>query len=231
MPPMLDTPLANLTPSADECLQLGLRASAAGDAQSAMSWFQTAAQLAPGSGVPPFLLAAEMAEAGQMAEAEQAFAQAVVLAPTLWMARFQLGLIQYTSGRIPMALVSWGPLFELPPTEFLQPAVRGFAAAAMEQWHEALNYLEQAQQLNPDNPAFNRDLQKVMARIQALHLAPPAPEAPLTTSAEAPPLAPPAAQPTPACSPTTPPTDEPQPEEDKGLHVLLASYQTPGLLH
>jgi tetratricopeptide (TPR) repeat protein len=62
-----------------------------------------------------FLLAgADHAHAGRLQEAENAFAAAVLQDPQLHIARFQLGLLQWTMGRTGAALVTWQPLVALP---------------------------------------------------------------------------------------------------------------------
>jgi hypothetical protein len=60
-----------------------------------------------------WLKGAEHAEQGRMQEAEEAFAAAVLQDPGLHMARFQLGLLQWSTGRAGAALVTWQPLSEM----------------------------------------------------------------------------------------------------------------------
>src|SRR5688500_11814460 len=81
-----------------------LAASAAGDTGAAVRLLRDAVLQEPRSAVAHHRLGAELAQAGEVAEAESALATSVVLAPQLWIARFQLGLLQFTSGRHALAV-------------------------------------------------------------------------------------------------------------------------------
>ena len=93
-------------------LQAGLAASQANDPQRALQLFAQASAARPASGVPHFLAGSEYAALGQMEQAEAELANAVLLAPAFHIARYQLGLLQFSSGRAATALVTWEPLFE-----------------------------------------------------------------------------------------------------------------------
>jgi Flp pilus assembly protein TadD len=190
----------------DALIQQGLAASQADRVDEAMDLFRRASEQAPASGLPHFLMAAELAQLGRMDEAEAAYANAVLLAPDLLMARYQLGLIQFSSDRPALALVTWGPLFQLPPENVLQRTVHGFAALAQDDFDRATAWFQEAIALNHDNPALNNDLQMMLERI-ATAQATAAPAAPATepTATEA--------------------------EESGNLHVLLSNYQRQGPLH
>lgn len=191
--------------SADTLIQQGLAASQAERVEEALDLFRQAAQHAPGSGLPHFLIGAELAQLGRMEEAETAYANAVLLAPDLDMARYQLGLIQFTSGRAALGLVTWGPLFQRPPESALQRIVHGFAALAQDDFTQAIACFREGMALNQDNPALNRDLQMMIERIGA-------------QTGEA--SAAPAVQAEPAES-----------ADEQNLHVLLSNYQRQGPLH
>jgi Flp pilus assembly protein TadD len=195
----------------DELIQRGLAASQAHRVEEAMAFLQEAARRAPESGLPHFLIGAELAQLGRMDEAEMAYANAVLLAPALDMARYQLGLIQFTSGRAALALVTWGPLFQTPPDSALQRIVRGFAALAQDDFAAATACFREGMALNLDNAALNRDMQLMLDRIEA------------HTQAAAP-------APAPAPAP-----GQAVPQEvsggEQGLHVLLSNYQQRGPLH
>ena len=192
--------------SADTLIQQGLAASQAERVDEALALFHQAAQRAPGSGLPHFLIGAELAQMGRMDEAETAYANAVLLAPELDMARYQLGLIQFTSGRAALALVTWGPLFQRPPESALQRIVHGFAALAQDEFAPALACFREGMALNHDNPALNRDLQMMIDRI-------------LAQTGQA------------AAAPATPVADAEESADEQGLHVLLSNYQRQGPLH
>jgi Flp pilus assembly protein TadD len=128
------------------------------------------------------------------------------------MARYQLGLIQFTSGRVPLALVTWEPLFRRPPEQALQRVVHGFAALVHDDFAAAEACFREAIELNRDNEALNRDLRMLLGRIEDQVQAPTKPAA---DDAAAP-----------------APTEQSQEsEEEQGLHVLLSNYQHQGPAH
>lgn len=152
--------------SFDQLISSGLAASQADDSERAIRLFQQASAVEPEVGLPQFLLGAEYAALGDMDEAEAAFANAVRLAPDFPMARYQLGLLQFSSGRAAVGLLTWQPLLELPESDPLPHFVNGFGALARDQFVEALAFYEQGLQRNTSNPALSADIEKVMAGIR-----------------------------------------------------------------
>ena len=129
------------------------------------------------------------------------------------MARYQLGLIQFTSGRIALALVTWRPLSQQSPDRPLQRIVQGFAALAADNPVAAEACLREGMALNHSNDALNRDLTMLLDHVATLRSTAPAPE--------------PA-----AAEPATDEVDSGQQAPDEqGLHVLLANYQHHGPAH
>ncbi len=150
---------------ADTLLQAGLAASQANDAQRALELFAQASALFPASGMPHFLAGSEYAALGQIEQAEAELANAVLLAPAFHIARYQLGLLQFSSGRAAAALVSWQPLFDLDEKQALGHFVRGFAALAQDDFLGAKGNFETGLARNTDNPALSADIQKVLQGI------------------------------------------------------------------
>jgi len=155
--------------SFDALMSQGMAASLANDGVQAIEWFQRASAAEPGAGLPQFLLGAEFAALGDMAQAEAAFANATRLSPGFPMARYQLGLLQFSSGRAAIALLTWQPLLSLPDTDPLPHFVNGFAALAQDHFDEALHHYRQGLTLNTTNEALSGDIEKVIAGIKALH--------------------------------------------------------------
>jgi Flp pilus assembly protein TadD len=153
--------------SAPHPLQAGLAASRSGDAAAAIRWFRIACERDPAAAVPAFLLAAELAQAGDVTEAENCYARAVLLDPGLHMARFQLGLLQFTSARASTALLTWAPLFEHPEDDPLRHVVQGFAALMLDDFESAIAELARGRQLVHGNDALKHDLTMVMERIRS----------------------------------------------------------------
>lgn len=120
------------------------------------------------AGLSQFLLGSEFAAQGDTAQAETAFANAVRLTPQFSLARYQLGLLQFSSGRAALALLTWEPLLDLPASDPLPHFVNGFAALAQDRFDEALGHYDRGLQHNTSNPAMSGDIEKVMTGIHAL---------------------------------------------------------------
>jgi Flp pilus assembly protein TadD len=188
--------------SFDALMSQGMAASQANDGIHAVEYFQRASAAEPGAGLPQFLLGAEFATLGDVAQAETAFANATRLAPGFPMARYQLGLLQFSSGRAATALVTWQPLLDLPEADPLPHFVRGFAALAQDSFDEALRHYRQGLTLNTTNSALSGDIEKVIAGINALTSKPASTEEETATE-----------------------------EAESSNHVLLANSQQQGRSH
>lgn len=152
----------------DRLLADGLAASREGRMQAAVALFTQAAELDPASGIPHLLIASEHASAGDFATAELDFARAALLAPGLTLARYQLGLLQFSTQRAPVALITWEPLFALSREDALHHFVRGFAALAQDALEEALLHFRNGLAC-PSAPApLCSDIVQVVEAVQAL---------------------------------------------------------------
>jgi tetratricopeptide (TPR) repeat protein len=152
----------------DQLIADGLDASRQGRTADALALFAQAGTQDPTSSIPPFLIASEQASAGNTEAAEAGFATAVLLAPDFTLARYQLGLLQFSSARAAAALVTWQPLFTLPVVDPLHHFVRGFAALAQDQFDEALAHYRAGLACRDGNPAVASDIAKVIERIEQL---------------------------------------------------------------
>jgi tetratricopeptide (TPR) repeat protein len=113
-----------------------------------------------------FLLASDHADQGRFDEAETAFANAVLLAPDWPIARYQLGLLQFSSGRAGAALVTWMPL--MTGTDALGHYVRGFDALARDEFTQAIAHFRAGLACPQEIEAVAGDIEKVLARIAAV---------------------------------------------------------------
>lgn len=152
----------------DDLIAQGQTASQADEAARAIECFEQASATRPTAALPQYLLGAEFAALGEIGKAEAAFANAVRLAPEFPMARFQLGLLQFSSGRAALALLTWQPLLQLPATDPLPRFVQGFAALANDQFKAAVAYFEAGLPLSASNPALTRDILMLIERIRAI---------------------------------------------------------------
>ena len=150
----------------DTLMAEGIDASRCGDIGGALGAWQRAASAEPRSALPHFLMGAELAQARRLAEAEAAFANAVVLAPDLETARYQLGLLQFSSGRAAVAFVTWEPLFRACEGSAIHRFVQGFAALAADDFENALSHFAAGTSLNASNPPMNADIARVVLAIR-----------------------------------------------------------------
>ena len=184
-----------------------MAASAEGNSEAALLLFEQAAAASPDSGVPHFLMGAEYASLGDLDKAEAGFANAILLSPALVIARYQLGLLQFSSARVAMALITWQPLLELEDDSPLPFLVQGFSALAQDHFNEARLLFEAGIARNLDNPPLSEDIQKVLLEI-GLQTRIPDAEAGSPSSNQA----------------------EMQ-DHDGSSHILLSNYQQQGLPH
>lgn len=201
MPSSSTAPREFAQPDLEALVHEGLSASQAGDSVRAIELFNQAGAQSPGSAVPHFLAGSEYASVGDIEKAELALANAVLLAPGFHVARYQLGLLQFSSGRAAPALVTWSPLLDLPPETPLPHFVRGFAALAQDDFALARLHFEHGLGCKQDNPAIASDIEQVLARI---------------------------ANAAPAQAATPPTEDSPV---EAASHVLVSNYGRFGTLH
>lgn len=153
--------------SARAIVQQALQASAVDDTTRAVALFEEAIRLEPSDALPHYLLGVELASAGQVDNAEAAIARALLLDPSLQMARFQLGLLQYTSGRLAIAMMTWQPLAS-GEDSYLQRFVTGFALMAQGDVAGAIASVEAGIAMNDENAPLNGDMHGVIQRLRSL---------------------------------------------------------------
>ncbi|MFZ6873071.1 hypothetical protein ACO0LF_13530 [Undibacterium sp. Di27W] len=208
---------ATTAASFDETLQEALRISQANDGPAAIMLFQQALAMNPQSATTYCLLAAEYITLGQVAESETAYANALMLAPDFHLARFQMGLLQFTSARVAVALLTWQPLLALPDNNALKLFAMGFAHMAQDDFNAALGYFERCIICNLDIPPLNTDIERVIAEIKSLQ---EKSDLAASNSAEV----------SPAIAPTEEKNDNAS-EIETNAHFLLNNYQQQGPAH
>lgn len=197
---------------------MGLGASKANDHERAIDMYVKASAEEPSSGIPHFMMASEFATMGEIEKAEAAFANSILLAPGFSIARYQLGLLQFSSGRAALALVTWQPLLNPSSTEpqarALAYFVQGYAALAQDDFVSALSHFQTGLTYDTGNQALSNDVLKVVERVQALGAGAKAGKT-IDEMAE-------------ANSVSNP---EPVPDNSEDSHVLLSAYQNQNRLH
>lgn len=156
------------TPAAPPFLEQYSQALERGDDDAALAVLRNASQTEPRSGEVLAVLAAHHMQRDEPDAAEAAFIGALRLEPALATARFQLGLLQFTSARPLAAFQTWQPLEDLGEVHFLVLFKRAFAALAIDAFDDALLLLEKGISNNQENAPLNQDMRMVAAQIQAL---------------------------------------------------------------
>jgi tetratricopeptide (TPR) repeat protein len=155
--------------SARRLLDAGVEASKINDSAGALSLWDQASQAFPGWGLPHFLRGSEYASLGEWEKAEAELANAVLLAPDLHLARYQLGLLQFSSGRAAAALVTWQPLAAAGADASLSEFVRGFAALAQDAFAAARVHFEAGLADPQVNAAVAGDIRKILQKMPDDH--------------------------------------------------------------
>jgi len=161
----------------EAAMQAGVRASQSGDPDAALVAFTEALRLQPANALAHFLAGSELAGRGSIEQAELELLTSVVLSPAFQLARYQLGLLQYSSGRAALALGTWAPLTDSDPHSHLASFVRGFSALAADDFAGARREFEKGLALNHDNPAMSQDIRQLLDRMPGTQPAVPEPAA------------------------------------------------------
>jgi tetratricopeptide (TPR) repeat protein len=133
-----------------------------------------AADAHPADARPLLLLAAEFMQQGDADRAEAVYTTAVQRAPGFAIARFQLGLLQFTSGRPVMALSTWAALDELPEGDCLRLFKQAFEHLARDEFDDARALILRGMAANTTNAPLNRDMQMLLDRIAPASVPAPA---------------------------------------------------------
>lgn len=152
---------------ADELLRLAIMDINAARHDEAILKLKKLLETTPDNAAAVFLLAAEHAEIGLAARAEEGMARALQLDRNLHVARFQLGLLQYSRGEVVEAAATWtgldavrnGPPYALFKTALLEVSDGKFDAA--------IDHLEEALKGDASNPALIRDIGMVLRNVRS----------------------------------------------------------------
>lgn len=112
-----------------------------------------------------FLRGSVLAGERRYPEARIAIGHAVSLAPDFAIARFQLGFLEFTSGEPDLARVTWAPLQDLPEGDALRLFANGLLRLTADDVDGAVADLGQGIEANVENPALNRDMQRLIDEL------------------------------------------------------------------
>ena len=149
-------PIATL--DAEELIFLALRAMEQDRDEYAIDCLKRALIVEPESGIAHHLLGAVYTQLGMIDRGLIEMTAAVKHAPALHIARFQLGLLYFTSGDIGAAQTVWEPLAELPEDHPLDLFRRGILHLARDEFEPCLALLARGLDRNTDYPSLNNDM-------------------------------------------------------------------------
>jgi len=152
----------------NELTRDALAASARNDSEAAIALLRQATEQDDAAAIPHYLLGAEYAQIGIIDRAVAEMARALENDPSLAPARFQLGLLHLTSGRVAEAAEAWRPLERLGTEDPLYLFKEGLLAMAQDRFEDARALLEAGLDRNVANAPLNADMRKVIAAIDRL---------------------------------------------------------------
>ncbi len=126
---------------------------------------QNAAQGHPGDARPLLLIAAQFAEQGRVDEAEAAYITALERRPDFAIARFQLGLLQFSTGRAATACATWARLDTHSSSAALRLFKKGMACLAVDDFADAASLIQQGINANQENAPLNDAMQRLADEI------------------------------------------------------------------
>ena len=161
----MSTPLPTL--DADELFHLALKSTQENQTEKAIEYLKRAVNLNPGNGKAHYLLGALHAEIGMYDRAALEMARALEIEPELHAARFQLGLLHLTSGRLQPAKEAWQPLEKLGEEDPFCLFKTGMLLLAEDDFENCIRYLEKGIANNTINLPLNNDMKRVMEKAKA----------------------------------------------------------------
>lgn len=135
------------------------------DTGAGLAAVETLLRSYPGDARLQFLKGSLLAALDRFGEALAPFADAVRLDPNFGLARFQMGLLQLTSGDVQGAGATWAPLQTLSPEDPLRLFSEGLQHLARDDFAAAERLLREGLARNTQLPALNRDMQLVLQQM------------------------------------------------------------------
>lgn len=149
----------------DELLRLSLAAMGDGRDAESISLLKTLLERVPDQAYGQYLLAAQHAQMGLLDRAEDGFRAAMVAAPDLVMARFQLGQLLLVQSRTEEAKQVLSPIAAAPSGLAIGAYARALTSAADEDVASTVAELEAGLACPQDIPAMADDMRRLLARL------------------------------------------------------------------
>ena len=135
------------------------------DSAENLEALQNAAQVHPEDARPLLLIAAHFAEEGRVDEAEAAYIAALDRRPDFAMARFQLGLLQFSARRPAAACATWAQLDADSSSAALRLFKTGMTCLAVDDFADAARLIRQGIAENHENAPLNGAMQRLVNEI------------------------------------------------------------------
>lgn len=129
-----------------------------------------------------FLKGSVLAGLERYPEAHAAMRQAVTIAPGYAIARFQLGLLELTSGEAAAAQETWRPLQGLAPDDPLRIFAVGLDHLIRDDFEPAVSALQEGMRRNTENPVLNKDMQLIIDKIEEMRSKSPESDEPVSST-------------------------------------------------
>lgn len=100
--------------------------------------------------------------------AHAALTRAVAIAPEFYLARFQLGFFELTSGEAETAKATWQPLHALPDGNYLKAFVEGLEHLIGDRFDQCIASLRAGIAINQENEPLNNDMRLIIDRCDEI---------------------------------------------------------------
>lgn len=146
----------------DELMHLALHAVGQKSHDKAISFLKRLLSIEPENGKAHYLMGAVHAEIGMHAQAAEEMTHALDLEPDLHTARFQLGLLNLTSGKVDEAEQVWTELDILGDQDPLYLFKKGMLHLVKDEFGPCIKLLKAGIEVNTLNEDLNNDMRRVI---------------------------------------------------------------------
>ncbi|MFB9240277.1 hypothetical protein IV454_23860 [Massilia antarctica] len=193
-----------------ELIHLALEADRLGNSGASLTYLKEAVARPDATAPAHLLLGAGYAQLQMYDRAAAEMESALAVDPSFAIARFQLGLLQLTSGDAERAMSTLLPLQELGEQHALNQFGSGLIHLMRNEFADTLACMSKGMALNTDNPALNTDMQLIVDKVNAL------PPETLAAAAQA------------AAAPAEAAETPPVPDDQVANPIFLSAYTSGG---
>lgn len=150
----------------EELLHLGLHAIRENNPNAAIEHFKQCLANSPDHPQATYLLGAIYAQIGMYDRAKDLLQKAIIINPSEFTGRFQLGLLHLTSGDVEQAKIVWQELEALEHDHFLNLFKSAMLALVEDKFELCIELIDKGIAANSVNSSLNDDMKKVRAAAQ-----------------------------------------------------------------